>query len=156
MDHYQEVMVALSEPAMKNRLKRPLAAKSRWRHIRLAIIPCYLGNHASQIKIYYGMLSGSRGRSFRIRHEKSPEAPLSWEIMMTSYPVGNETLLSRKLCIPDKKLIWNTIRKSWSHFQNPSCKNRVKHPLVEKSRWRHIRLAINLRYNGNHASQIKS
>jgi len=29
MDHYQEVMVALSESVMKNRAKRPLAAKSR-------------------------------------------------------------------------------------------------------------------------------
>jgi len=31
---------------------------------------------------------------------------------MTSYLVGNETSLSRKPCIPDKKLLW--IRKSWS------------------------------------------
>jgi len=29
----------------KNCLKRPLAEKSRWRHIRLAIKPRYLGNH---------------------------------------------------------------------------------------------------------------
>jgi len=35
----------------------------------------YRGNHKSQIKSYYGTLSGSRGRSFRIRHEKSLEAP---------------------------------------------------------------------------------
>jgi len=28
MDHYQEVMVALSESVMKNRVKRPLATKS--------------------------------------------------------------------------------------------------------------------------------
>jgi len=28
--------------------------------------------------------------------------------------------LSRKPCIPDKKLLWNAIRKSWSLFQNPS------------------------------------
>jgi len=34
MERYQEVMVALSEPVMKNRLKRP-----------------YLGSHASQIKV---------------------------------------------------------------------------------------------------------
>jgi len=29
MERYQEVMVALSESVMKNRLKRPLAAKLR-------------------------------------------------------------------------------------------------------------------------------
>jgi len=29
MDYYQEIMVALSESVMKNRVKRPLAAKSR-------------------------------------------------------------------------------------------------------------------------------
>jgi len=90
-------MVALPESVTKNRLKRPLAAKSRWRHIRLAIKPCYLGNHASQIKSYYGTLSGSHCRSFRIRHEKTPEATPK-----TSYPACNKTSLSRKPCITDK------------------------------------------------------
>jgi len=33
MEHYEEVMVALSESIMKHFLKRPLAAKSRWRDI---------------------------------------------------------------------------------------------------------------------------
>jgi len=33
---------------------------------------------------------------------------------MTSFPVGNKTSLSRKPCIPDKKLPWITIMKSWS------------------------------------------
>jgi len=145
---------------------------------------------------------------FRIRQDKSAEAPLSGEITKTSYPVCNKTSLSRKPCIPDKKLIWNTISKSWSLFQNPSrkitwsaplrrnhddvisgwqwnlvisetmhprwkvteesyqevmvalsesiMKNRVKRPLALKSRWRLIRLAIEARYLGNHASQIKS
>jgi len=36
--------------------------------------------------------------------------------------VGNKILLYRKPCIPEKKLIWNKIRKSWSLFQNPSWK----------------------------------
>jgi len=45
---------------------------------------------------------------------KSPVMPPSGEITMTSYPVDNETPLSRKPCIPDKKLLWITIRKSWS------------------------------------------
>jgi len=44
MERYQEVMVALSECVMKNRLKRPLAEKSRLRHIPLAIKHRYLGN----------------------------------------------------------------------------------------------------------------
>jgi len=36
---YQEAMVTLSESVMKNCVKRPLAEKSRWRHIQLAINP---------------------------------------------------------------------------------------------------------------------
>jgi len=39
MEHYQEVMVALSESVMKNRLKRPLAEKSRY-HLITATIYC--------------------------------------------------------------------------------------------------------------------
>jgi len=106
----------------KNRLKRPLAEKSRWRPIRLAMKPRYLENHASQMKSYYGTLSGSHGHSFRIRQEKSPVAPPSAEITMTSYPTFIKTSLSQKPCIPDKKLLWTTMRKSWSLFQNPSWK----------------------------------
>jgi len=116
------MVVALSETVMKNCLKRPLADKSPWRHIWLAIKPRYLGNHASHIKSYYGTLSRSHGRSFRIHHENSPKAPPGGEITMTSYPACNKTLLSQKPCIPDKKLLWITIRKSWSLFQNPSWK----------------------------------
>jgi len=75
---------------------------------------------------------------------------------MTSYPACNTTSLSRKPCIRDKKLIWNTIRKSWTLFQNPSWKISLKRPLAAKSRWRYIRLAIKPRYLGNHAFLIKS
>jgi len=70
-------MVVLLELVMKNRVERPLAEKSRWRHIRLAIKHRYLGDHASQIKSYYGMLSGNHGRSFRIRQEKSRGATMA-------------------------------------------------------------------------------
>jgi len=52
------------------------------------------------------------GRSFRIRHEKSREAPPGGGLMMTSCPVGNRTSLSQKPCIADKKLLWFTIMKS--------------------------------------------
>jgi len=100
----------------------PLAEKSRWRHIRLAIKPRYLGNHAPQIKCYHGTLSGSYGRSFRIRHEKVRALPSGGELTMTSYLVGNTTSLSQKPCIAAKKLLWITIRKSWTVFQNPSWK----------------------------------
>jgi len=164
----------------KNQLKRLLADKSRWRHIRQAIKPRYLGNHASEIKSYYWSLSGSHGRTFRIRHEKSREAPLAenswwrhirlaikprylenhasekksyWKILSgsdgrfiicrhenkpeappsgefttTSYPPCNKTSLSGKPCIPDKKLMWNTISKSRSHFLNLSWKFALSPP----------------------------
>jgi len=69
----------------------------------LAIKPRYLGNHASQIKSYYGTLSESYGRSFRIHHKKSPEVPPGRGLTMTSYPVGNKTSKSRKPYIADKK-----------------------------------------------------
>jgi len=123
MNHDHEIGVALSDSVNKTCVKRPLAEKSRWRHFPLAIKPRYLGNHASQIKRWYRTLSGSHGRSFRSRHEKSPEAPPSGEITMTSYPACNKTSLSRKPCIPDKKLLWNIIiSKSRLLFQNPSWK----------------------------------
>jgi len=128
INHDYETGVYLSDSVNKTCVKRPLAEKARWRHIRLAIKPNilikprYPGNHAPQIKSYYGTLLGSHGLSFRIRHEKLPEAPPSGEFTMTSYPPWNKTSLSRKPCIPDNKLLWNTIRKSWSLFQKPSYK----------------------------------
>jgi len=57
---------------------------------------------------------------FRIHYKRLPEAPPGVEIKMTSYPAGNNTSLYRKPCIPDKMLLWNTMRKSWPLFQNPS------------------------------------
>jgi len=101
-DNY-ETEVALSDSGNKYCVNRPLEEDWRWRHIRLTIKPRYLWNHASQIRSYYGMLSGIT-------------VALSQSIM----------------------------------------KNRMKRPLTEKSRWRHIRFAIKTPYLGNHASQIKS
>jgi len=112
----------------KNRLKRFLAEDWRWRHIRLAIKPHYLANHASQIKCYYGTLSWNHGRSFKIRNGKLPQTPPGGEITMASYPACNKTLFSRKPCIEDKTLLWNAITKSWSLFQNPVMKNGVEPP----------------------------
>jgi len=90
LNYDYETGVGLSDSVNKTCVKRPLAEKSRWRHIRLAIKPCYLWNYASQMKSYYRTLSGSHDRSFRIRHKKSPGAPHSGEITMTSYPVVND------------------------------------------------------------------
>jgi len=122
MNHDYATGVVISDSVNKTCVKRTLEEKSRWRHIRLAIKPCYLENHAYQIKRFYETLSGSHGRSIRIRHENSSEAPTSGKITMTSYPACNKTSLSRKPCIPDKTLLWNNMRKSWSLFQNPSSK----------------------------------
>jgi len=143
MERYQEVMVTLSKSVMKKGLKRPLAEKSRWRHIRLAVKPLCLRNHASEINSYYGTLLGSHCPSFRIRHIKWREAPPGGEITMTSYLAVNKTSLSWKPCIPDKKV--NT-----EHYQEVMVSIRIRDensseaPLAEKSRLRHIRLAINL------------
>jgi len=122
MARHQEVMVALSESVMKSRVKSPLVEKSRWRHFQLVIKLHYLGNHASQIRSYYGTLSWSHSHSFRIRHEKVRTAPPGGGRTMTSYPVGNKTSLYREPCIADKKLLWITIRKTWSLYQNLSWK----------------------------------
>jgi len=124
-------MVALSESFKKICLKRPLVVNSRWRHIRLAIKERYLGTHASQIQSYYGTLWGSHARCFRIHHEKLRETPPGGKIMMTSCTPCNKTSLSRKTSIPNKKFVWNTISKSWSHFQNSSWKIAVISPGVE-------------------------
>jgi len=62
-----------SDSENKTCVKCPLVGleESTRRHIRLAIKPRYLGNHASEIKSYYGTLFGSHGLSFRVRHEKN-------------------------------------------------------------------------------------
>jgi len=174
INHDYETGVALSDSVNKACVKRALAEKSQWCHNRFKIKPHYLANHASRMKSYYRTLSGSHGRSFRIRHEKSPEtppsggltmtsdqlaikprylgnhasqiksyyrtpsvshvcsfrirhekspeAPPSGEITMKSHPPCNKTSLSRKPCIAHEMLVWITIRKSCSLFQNPSWK----------------------------------
>jgi len=53
-------------------------------------------------------------------------APPGGEITMTSYPVGNKTSLSQKPCIPDKKLLWNAIRKSWSQLTGYATESNEK------------------------------
>jgi len=100
MNHDYETGVALSDSVNKTCVKRPLAEKSRWRHIRFEIKPRYLENHASKITSYYWTLSGSHGRSFRIRHEKLPEAPLAEKTRWrhTRHAI-NKTSLSRKPCL---------------------------------------------------------
>jgi len=124
MERYLEVMVALTESVIKNRLKRILAEDGRLRHIWLAIKPHYLANHASQIKSYYGTLLGSPDHSYRIRHGKSPETPPGSKITMTSYPACNKTSLSRKPCIRDKNLLWTL----WgSHGRSFRIRHEISH-----------------------------
>ena len=154
MEHYQEITVALSESVMKNRIEHPLAEKSRWRHIRLAIKPRYLGNHASQIKSYYGTLSGSHGRSFRIRPEKSPRAPPSEEFKMTSYPSCNKTSLSRKPRIPDKSYCWTLSGSHGRSFRIRDEKSPEAPPSGE-IKMTSYPVSIKPHYLGNHKSQIK-
>jgi len=60
------------------------------------------------------MTSGSHGRSFRIRHEKSREAPPGGGLTITLYAISNATLLSWKPCMVAEKLLWITIMKYWS------------------------------------------
>jgi len=100
MNHDYETGVALSDSVYKTFVKSPLAEKSRWHHIQLAIKPSYLGNHASQIKkSYYGSLSGSHGLSFRNRHEKVRAAPPGEGLTMMSYPASKKNLVSSEKCI---------------------------------------------------------
>jgi len=98
------------------------------------------------------MLSGSHGRSFRIRHQKLPEAPPCGEIRMTPYLVGNKTLLSRKPCIRDEKLLRNVIRK-YGRFIGIRQENLPEVLPSGEITIRHICLAIKPRYLGNYASQ---
>jgi len=156
MNHDYETGVALSDSVNKTCMKRPLAEKSRWRHFRLAIKPRYLGNHVSHIKSYFGSLSGSHARSFRIRPKQSSEAPLGEKIMMTSYPACNKTLLSQKPCIRDTKLLWNTIRKLWSlDFRIRHEKSREAPPGGQIT-MRSYPACKKPRYLENHVSQMKS
>jgi len=102
MNHNHETGVSRSDSVNKTSVKRPLAEKSQWRHLRLTIKPRYLENHASQKKV-------------TMERYQEVMVALSESVM----------------------------------------KNRVERPLAKKSRWHHIRLAIKIRYLGNHATQIK-
>jgi len=146
---FQRLHTCLRNQSWKIVWSAPQAEKSRWRHIQLAIKPRYLGNHESQIKRCNGTLSGSHGRSLRIRHEKSPQAPPGGGLMMTSYPVGNKTSLSRKRMHPRCKVTTERYQEVRVALSQSVIVNRLKRPLVEKLRWRHIRWAIKPRYLGN-------
>jgi len=97
--------------------------KSRWRQW-LAIKPRYLGNHASKIKSYYGTISGSHGRFFRIRHEKSPETPPGGGQTMTSYPVdvlGMTLNCIHMFIVTGSFLYWCGMRPASMRFFILSC-----------------------------------
>jgi len=107
MKHYHELMIALSESVMK---------KSVRLNIQLAIKPRYFGSHTLQMNRYYGSLPES--------HDKV-HAATGERLTKTSYSVSNKPSLSRKSCIPDKRLQWNATKKSWWLFNNE-----LKHPLL--------------------------
>jgi len=115
---------------MKNCLKRPLAEKSRWRHIRFEIKPRYLGNHASQMKSYNGTRSGSHDHFFRI-------PPL-----MTSYPAWNKNIVLSETIHPRQNISMERNQEVMVALSESVIKNRLKRSLAEKSRWHHIRLTI--------------
>jgi len=134
---------------------KTVALKLRWRHIRLAIKPRYLGNHASLIRRYYRSLSGSHGRSFRIRHENRVKGLLAYvwqwcQIWLAIKPLylGNYASQIRRY--------YGSLSGSHGRSFRIRHENRAKRPLADKSRWHHIRLAIKPRCLGNYASQIKS
>jgi len=75
MERYQEVMIALSESVRHDKVR----AAPPGGEIKMSSYP--VGNKTSfsrkpciRDESYYGTLSGSHGRSFRIRYEKSHEA----------------------------------------------------------------------------------
>ena len=47
---------------------------------------------------------------------------------MTSFSVCKKNSLSQKRCIVDEQLQWNTTRKPWSAFQNPSLETAYSAP----------------------------
>jgi len=53
---------------------------------------------------------------------------------MTSYPACNETLLSQKPCIPDKKVTKERYQEVMVALSESVKKNRLKRSLTEK--WR--------------------
>jgi len=131
---------------------RPIAEKSRCRHIRLAIKPRYLGNHASQIKSNFGILLRSHGRSFRFRHENLPEAPPSVEITMTVYPACNETSLSRKSMHPRQKVSMGRYQGSPGRSFRFRHENLPEAPPIVQLTMTSYPVAMKPRYLGNHAS----
>jgi len=89
-------------------------------------------------KSYYGSLSGSHSRCFRIRHEKSRELPPGGEITMTSYLACNKTSVSRKPCIADKSTM-DHYEENMVALSESVVKKCVQCSLAEAWRWCHVR-----------------
>jgi len=90
----------------------PLAAKSRWRHIRLACNKTSLSRKPCIPD--QDLLWNAIGKSWSLFQNpswKSREAPPGGGLTKTSCPVGNKTSLSRKPCIADKNYFGSI---SWS------------------------------------------
>jgi len=114
MGFYQEVMVTLLESGLKS------SCSASWRRTDDDVIfdeqynLVVLETMQWQLKSCNESQSWSLGHSFRIRHAISCEAPPGGDNTITLYPVCNNTSLSRKPCIADKKLLLNAFMKSWS------------------------------------------
>jgi len=124
---YQWIMIrklgSLFQISSTNLCEIPAAEKSRWRHIRFVIKPRYISRKPCIAdKTLLWITIRKSWLLFQNPSKKVRAALPSGQLKMTSYPAGNKTSLSRKPCIADKKLLWITIRKSWSLFQNLSWK----------------------------------
>jgi len=111
--------------------------------------PRYLENHASQIKSYFGSLSGSHARSFRIR----PEAPLGEEIKMTSYLACNKNLVISETIHPREKVAMEHYQAVMVTLSESVMKNRVKRPLGGQITMTSYPACKKPRYLENHVSQ---
>jgi len=140
---------------MKIRRKRPLAKKSRWRHILLTIKLRYLGNHASQIKNYFGSLSGSHARFWECvlnQHLKCPWAKKSWcrHIWLAIKPYYLRNHASQK------KSCYGTLSGSYGRSSSIRHKKSREAPPGGQITMTSYPVCKKPRYLENHASQMKS
>jgi len=67
-------------------------------------------------------------------------------------PAKNKKSINSETVRDTQNMSMNHDYETGVALSDPVNKTCVKHPLAEKSRWRHFRLAIKPRYLGNHAS----
>jgi len=131
MNHDYETGVALSDSLNKKLCKTPPCGVITM--TLYAIKPRYLGNHASQIKSYYGSLSGSHGRNFKMGYKNRLSAP--WRrtdddvisgLQLYPYTLGNHA--------SQIKSDYGTLTRSHGRSLRIRHEKCVQRPLSEKSR----------------------